>query len=42
MNKLADEEQAIVKPSIINKKQAIAAVIFAALALYLSSVVPTI
>ena len=42
MNKLADEEKTIAKPGIVNKKQIIAAVIFAALALYLASVVPTI
>ena len=42
MNKLADEEKTIAKPGIVNKKQIIAAVIFAALALYVASVVPTI
>ena len=42
MKKLADEEKTIAKPGIVNKKQIIAAVIFAALALYLASVVPTI
>jgi di/tricarboxylate transporter len=42
MKKLADEEKTITKPGIVNKKQIIAAVIFAALALYLASVVPTI
>ncbi len=42
MNKLADEEQTIATPGIVNKKQLIAAVIFAALALYLASIVPTI
>jgi di/tricarboxylate transporter len=42
MKKLADEERTIAKPGIVNKKQIIAAVIFAALALYLASVVPTI
>jgi di/tricarboxylate transporter len=42
MNKLADEEKTISKPGIVNKKQVIAAVIFAALALYLASIVPTI
>lgn len=42
MNKLADEEQTIATPGIINKKQLIAAVIFAALAAFLASVVPTI
>jgi len=42
MNKLADEEQTISKPGINSRKQIIAAVIFAALALFLASVVPTI
>jgi len=42
MNKLADEEQTITKPGIINRKQLIAAVIFAALALFLSTVVPSV
>ena len=42
MNKLADEEQTIVNPGIISKKQIIAAVIFIALALFLASVVPTV
>ena len=42
MNKLADEEQTISKPGINSLKQIIAAVIFAALALFLASVVPTI
>ena len=42
MNKLADEEKTIAKPGIVNIKQIIAAVIFAALALYVASVVPTI
>ena len=42
MKKLADEESTIAKPGIVNKKQIIAAVIFAALALYVASVVPTI
>ena len=42
MKKLADEEKTIAKPGIVNRKQIIAAVIFAALALYLASVVPTI
>jgi len=42
MNKLADEEKTITKPGIVNKKQIIAAVIFAALALYLASIVPTV
>jgi len=42
MNKLADEEQTITKPGIISKKQLIAAVIFAVLALFLSTVVPSV
>jgi di/tricarboxylate transporter len=42
MNKLADEEQTITKPGIISRKQLIAAVIFAALALFLSTVVPSV
>ncbi len=42
MNKLADEEQTIINPGIISRKQIIAAVIFIALALFLASVVPTI
>ena len=42
MNKLADEEQTIVNPGIISRKQIIAAVIFTALALFLASVVPTV
>jgi di/tricarboxylate transporter len=42
MNKLADEETTIAKPGIISTKQLIAAAIFAVLALYLSTVVPTV
>jgi len=42
MNTLADEEQTIVKPGIFSRKQIIAAVIFTALALYLSTVVPSV
>ncbi len=42
MNKLADEEQTIAKPGIVTKKQFIAAIIFAALALFISIVVPSI
>jgi len=42
MNKLADEEQTIANPGIISRKQIIAAVIFAALAVFLASVVPTV
>ncbi|RLJ21097.1 SLC13 family permease [bacterium endosymbiont of Escarpia laminata] len=42
MNKLADEEQTIAKPGIVTPKQMIAAAVFAALALFLASVVPSI
>jgi di/tricarboxylate transporter len=42
MNKLADEERTISKPGIFKPKQIIAAVVFAGLALYLASVVPTV
>ena len=42
MNKLADEEKAIAKPGIISRKQIIGAIVFAALAVFLSTVVPTI
>lgn len=42
MNKLADEEKSVTKPGLANKKQLIAAVIFAALAIYLASIVPTV
>ena len=42
MNTLADEEQTIAKPGIISLKQIIAAVIFAALAIFLATVVPTV
>ncbi|MET0012996.1 MAG: SLC13 family permease [Sedimenticola sp.] len=42
MNKLADEEQTIAKPGIVTKKQFIAAIIFTALALFISTVVPSI
>jgi len=42
MNKLADEEQTIATPGIVTKKQFIAATLFAALALFLSIVVPTV
>ena len=42
MNTLADEEQTIVKPGIFSRKQIIAAVMFTALALYLSTVVPSV
>ena len=42
MNKLADEEQTVATQGIVNSKQIFAAVIFSALALYLSTIVPTI
>jgi di/tricarboxylate transporter len=42
MNKLADEEQTIVTPGVISKKQMIAALIFVALGLFLATVVPTV
>jgi di/tricarboxylate transporter len=42
MNKLADEETTIVKPGIISNKQIIAAVLFAILAFYLTTVAPTL
>jgi di/tricarboxylate transporter len=42
MKKLANEEQTVVTPGIITKKQFIAAIIFAAVALFLASVVPTV
>lgn len=42
MNKLADEETTVAVPGIITKKQIIAAGLFAALALYLATVVPTV
>ncbi|MGV6827091.1 MAG: SLC13 family permease [bacterium] len=42
MNTMADEEQTVSKPGIFSKKQIIAALIFAALAVYLSTVVPTV
>ncbi len=42
MNTLADEEQTIVKPGILSRKQIIAAAIFIAFAVYLATVVPTI
>ncbi len=42
MNKLADEEQTITNPGIITPKQLIAAALFAVLALFLASVVPTV
>ena len=42
MNTLADEEQTISRPGIINVKQISAAIIFVAFAIYLATVVPTI
>ena len=42
MNKLADEEQTVATQGIVNIKQIFAAVIFTALGLYLSTIVPTI
>jgi len=42
MKRLADEEQTIEEPGIVTRKQLVAAILFAALALYLSSVVPTV
>jgi di/tricarboxylate transporter len=42
MIKLADEEQTVAKPGIVNRKQLIAAIIFAAVAALLSTAVPSI
>lgn len=42
MNKLADEEQTITNPGIVNRKQAIAAIGFSAVAFFLASAVPSI
>jgi di/tricarboxylate transporter len=42
MNKLADEERTITKPGILKPKQIISAALFAVLAIYLASVVPTL
>ncbi|MCK4834543.1 MAG: SLC13 family permease [Gammaproteobacteria bacterium] len=42
MNKLADEEQTVASPGVISRKQIIAAVVFAVIAAFLASVVPTI
>ncbi|MEJ2456529.1 MAG: SLC13 family permease, partial [Candidatus Thiodiazotropha sp.] len=42
MNRLADEEKIISTPGILKPKQIVAAVVFALIALYLASVVPTI
>ena len=42
MSKLADEEKTIAKSGIITRKQVVGAIVFAALAVFLSTVVPTI
>jgi di/tricarboxylate transporter len=42
MNKLADEERTVARPGIITPKQIIAAVIFAGLAIYMSTLVPSV
>ena len=42
MNKLADEEQTIAKPGIVNRKQIVAAAVFTAFALFLATVVPSV
>ena len=42
MIKLADEEQTIAEPGIVNRKQLIAAIVFAAVAVLLSTAVPSI
>ncbi len=42
MNKLADEEQTIANPGIVNKKQVVAAAVFAAIALLLTTMAPSI
>ncbi|MEJ2619934.1 MAG: SLC13 family permease, partial [Candidatus Thiodiazotropha sp.] len=42
MNKLADEEITIASPGILSNKQLIAAAIFAIVALYLATLVPTL
>jgi di/tricarboxylate transporter len=42
MNTLADEEQTITKPGIINRKQIIGAIVFTVIAVFLSTVVPSI
>jgi di/tricarboxylate transporter len=42
MNRLADEEKIVATPGIMNIKQAAAAVVFAGIALYLASVVPSV
>ncbi|MEJ2612841.1 MAG: SLC13 family permease [Candidatus Thiodiazotropha sp.] len=42
MNKLADEDRTVPSPGIVTRKQLVAAVVFAILALFLSSVVPSV
>jgi hypothetical protein len=42
MIKLADEEQTIANPGIVTPKQIVAAIIFAALAAFLATVVPSV
>ena len=42
MNKLSDDDQTIAIPGIVNRKLIIAALIFMALGLYMSTVVPTV
>ncbi len=42
MNKLADEEQTVTKPGIISTKQIVGSGVFAALALFLAFVVPSV
>lgn len=42
MNKRADEEQTIARPGIVTRKQLIAAIVFTGIAVYLSTVVPSI
>lgn len=42
MNTLADEEQTIAKPGIVSPKQIIGAAVFAAMALFLATVVPSV
>ena len=42
MKTLADEERTVVTPGIVTKQQLIAAILFAAVAIYLASVVPTV
>ncbi|MEJ2590622.1 MAG: SLC13 family permease [Candidatus Thiodiazotropha sp.] len=42
MKKLADEERTVVSPGILNLKQILAATVFAGLAIYMASVVPSV